>query len=52
MTDCNSGPCRDWVITLAQDGSMTVWGWAAIVILSLGLCAITLAAIMLWDRMS
>lgn len=52
MSECNSGPCRDWVITLAHDGTMTVWGWLAIVVLSLGMCAITLAAIWLWDELS
>jgi hypothetical protein len=31
VTDCNGAPCRDWIIVLAQNGNLTVWGWLVIV---------------------
>lgn len=50
MSDCNGSPCRDWIITLAQDGTMTVWGWAAVVVLAVGLTAVLFGMFWLIDR--
>ena len=52
MSDCNGAPCRDWIITLARDGSMTTWGWLAIAVLALLLCGTVLVTIWLFDRMT
>lgn len=50
MRDCNGGPCRDWVITLAHDGTITAAGWVAIVLLAVLLVLVVLGVVVVVDR--
>lgn len=51
MRECDGGPCRDWVLTLAHDGMLTGWGWATIVVIILAELGVCLAVILVIDKL-